>query len=211
MHFERLPEEHSASLRGDIRVAIDSCFAHRTIGPIFGDLKQLIAKSENAEVTAWAKKTLRTLEDRSPTSLAISLEAIKRAEKGLSLHQALNMELGIATAYCVRCYVLGCTICVALLTVELVCRAAQAPISRLASRQCWSANRNRGHSGRPIPSTVYPRKPSTPSSTPHLNSAPRRPPSRRQCLLRLRRALHRRLRNAIRCCLHFPPKPRFGI
>lgn len=54
----------------------------------------------NTEIRAWAEETLSVMNMRSPTSLKVALEAIRKG-KQLSLLEALNMELKIATAYCV--------------------------------------------------------------------------------------------------------------
>ena len=96
---ERENDEASSSLVGDIRVALDSAFRHDTVELIIQDLNEF-AKRPDAAVSSWAKQTLETLHMRSPTSLKVTLKAIRRG-KNMSLLEALQMELGIATAYCV--------------------------------------------------------------------------------------------------------------
>jgi len=95
---EREPSEPPAPLTGARRVALDYAFRHNTVEEIVKDL-EVFSKSEDAEVANWASNTLTLLHMRSPTSLKVALEAIRRGSK-LSLLQALNMELKIATAFC---------------------------------------------------------------------------------------------------------------
>jgi 3-hydroxyisobutyryl-CoA hydrolase len=102
-------EEHSAEITsedtfsdlvGPIREAIDASFAHNRVDKIFKTLREF-ESAEQESVRSWAQKTLKTLEERSPTSLKVALHAIRKG-KSLSLAEALQMELGVATAYCVR-------------------------------------------------------------------------------------------------------------
>lgn len=96
---EREHNEASSPLVGDIRVALDSAFRHSSVELIIQDLNEF-AERPDAVVSGWAKQTLETLHMRSPTSLKVTLRAIRRG-KTMSLLEALQMELGIATAYCV--------------------------------------------------------------------------------------------------------------
>jgi len=95
---EREHDEPSSSLVGDIRVALDSAFRHNTVELILKDLEEF-SKRSDAAVSGWAKQTLDTLHVRSPTSLKVTLAAIRKG-KHMSLLETLQMELGIATAYC---------------------------------------------------------------------------------------------------------------
>jgi 3-hydroxyisobutyryl-CoA hydrolase len=96
---EREQYELSSPLVGDIRVALDSAFSHNSVEEIFRDLQEFSNRSD-AAVSKWAKQTLDTLRMRSPTSLKVALMAIRRG-KNMPLLETLQMELGIATAYCV--------------------------------------------------------------------------------------------------------------
>ena len=91
----------TSPLVGDLRVAIDTAFRHDRIEDIFADLEKLSQESAHDNVRQWAKKTLDTLHMRSPTSLKVALTAIRRGRDS-SLLEALQMELNIATAFCVR-------------------------------------------------------------------------------------------------------------
>jgi len=92
-----LPGFAPFQLVGDIRAALDTAFAHNTVEEIIADLEKY-ARTEN-DVGAWAKQTLEELDLRSPTSLKVSLEAIRRG-KNLTLSETFKMEMGLATAYC---------------------------------------------------------------------------------------------------------------
>lgn len=96
---EREPDELPAPFIGAKRSALDTAFRHNSVEKIIEDLDSYSSDSD-AAVSRWAKETLSTLHMRSPTSLKVALEAIRRG-KDLTLLEALQMELGIATAYCV--------------------------------------------------------------------------------------------------------------
>ncbi|TDL24923.1 3-hydroxyisobutyryl-coenzyme A hydrolase [Rickenella mellea] len=86
------------SISGDIRLALDSAFRYRTVEEIITSLQNIAERSPD-EVGDWAKQTLSELTMRSPTSLKVSLEAIRRG-KDMNLREVLQMELNIATAFC---------------------------------------------------------------------------------------------------------------
>jgi 3-hydroxyisobutyryl-CoA hydrolase len=100
---EREHDEQSSPLVGDIRVVLDSAFRHNSVELIFRDLEEFSNRPDPA-ISTWAKQTLETLHMRSPTSLKVALGAIRKG-KNMSLLETLQMELGIATAYCVRALV----------------------------------------------------------------------------------------------------------
>ncbi|KAF8077771.1 3-hydroxyisobutyryl-CoA hydrolase [Lyophyllum atratum] len=95
---ERLPEEPPLALVGETRDALDYAFRHNKVEKIVQDLNKL-AEHTSPAVSQWAIQTLKTLHLRSPTSLKVALKAIRQGEK-MTLLQALDMELKIATAYC---------------------------------------------------------------------------------------------------------------
>lgn len=99
LYSERQPDESSGKLTGAVRNALDSAFRHHSVEEIIDSLAML-SNSRDIQVSGWAKQTLDTLDMRSPTSLKVALEAIRRG-KNMSLRDALQMEMGIATAYCV--------------------------------------------------------------------------------------------------------------
>lgn len=99
LHSERQPDEPSGKLMGAVRNALDSAFRHNSVEKILESLATL-SSSPDTRVSGWAKQTLETLHMRSPTSLKVALAAIRRGGN-MSLRDALQMEMGIATAYCV--------------------------------------------------------------------------------------------------------------
>ncbi|GJJ13106.1 hypothetical protein Clacol_007356 [Clathrus columnatus] len=96
LYVERNADEPPSLLVGKVRSAVDTAFSQRTVETIMDTLSELSETQD--EVGRWAKVTLEELQLRSPTSLRVSLEAVRRG-KGMSLEEVLNMELGIATAY----------------------------------------------------------------------------------------------------------------
>ncbi|KAF8911054.1 3-hydroxyisobutyryl-CoA hydrolase [Gymnopilus junonius] len=98
LSVEREPTEPSSPLTGARRVALDHAFRHNAVEPIIKDL-EVFSQSEDADVAKWASNTLSMLRMRSPTSLKVALEAIRRGKK-LTLLQTLEMELQLATAFC---------------------------------------------------------------------------------------------------------------
>jgi len=98
--IEDLPTDPVSPLSGAIRTALDSAFSQETVEGIVAKLKTFTTDDKGADVLQWAKDTLATLEERSPTSLKIALMAIRKG-KLLGLLECLRMELGIATAFCV--------------------------------------------------------------------------------------------------------------
>ncbi|KLO19153.1 3-hydroxyisobutyryl-coenzyme A hydrolase [Schizopora paradoxa] len=94
---ERSADEQGNAIVGDIRVAVDTAFGRSSVEKILESLTELSGSSSEA-VATWAKATLAELNLRSPTSLVVALEAVRRG-KQMSLGEVLQMEMGIATAF----------------------------------------------------------------------------------------------------------------
>ena len=96
-------EPHSGEqpmlIQGDIRRLLDRAFGCSSVEDIMRALDQ--AQARGGKTGAWAKATLNDLQMRSPTSLCVALEAVRRGKHLRTLADALKMELAIATAYCV--------------------------------------------------------------------------------------------------------------
>jgi len=94
-----LPETRtlSSTLTGSVRMALDDAFRSSTVEAIVEKLEN--HASESSEVGKWAQATLKALDERSPTSLKVTLELIRRG-KSMTLGQVLHMEYRMATAYC---------------------------------------------------------------------------------------------------------------
>ena len=97
---ERDPDEPPPSLIGAKRVALDTAFGHNTVEEIVASLKKISEENEAEDIRTWANATLTALDLRSPTSLKVALTAVRKG-KDLDLKAALQMEMGIATAFCV--------------------------------------------------------------------------------------------------------------
>lgn len=96
-YCEPLTNEHGNPFIGELRVAVDTAFGKENVEDIISTLEELM-RSESGVISKWAESTLSSLNMRSPTSLKVALEAIRRGKK-LSLPQALGMEMGIANAF----------------------------------------------------------------------------------------------------------------
>ncbi|KZP17891.1 3-hydroxyisobutyryl-CoA hydrolase [Athelia psychrophila] len=88
----------ASALAGDVRAALDSAFRHSEVELILKDLTEL-SGAKDAAVAKWAARTLETLRLRSPTSLKVALKALRKGAD-MPLLDVLQMELGIATAFC---------------------------------------------------------------------------------------------------------------
>lgn len=95
---EILPADPPAAFVGERRQAVDKCFSRPSVEGIIQDLKDYI--SAGGSQAQWAQETLDAMLARSPTSLRVALQAVRRG-KQLDLAEALQMEMGIATAFCV--------------------------------------------------------------------------------------------------------------
>ncbi|KAH9950202.1 3-hydroxyisobutyryl-coenzyme A hydrolase [Amylocystis lapponica] len=96
---EQQQRELSTPLSGPVRAALDAAFAHDTAEAIVAALEDLARDSAHEPVRAWARETLDALALRSPTSLKVALAAVRRGRR-MSLLEALQMEMNLATAFC---------------------------------------------------------------------------------------------------------------
>lgn len=103
------------TLVGPIRRAIDVIFQRKTAEEIVADLKALAEGSlslnkilrtgeedKHAALKAWAKETADTIENSSPTSVKLTLLAVRQGAV-LTIDEAFQADMRIATACCVRC------------------------------------------------------------------------------------------------------------
>ena len=94
------PGEQSNAIIGAKREALDAAFSHNTVEEIVAALTEIAHSHEVEEVRQWAASTLEELEQRSPTSLKVALAAIRKGRQ-MTLLESLQMEMNIATAFCV--------------------------------------------------------------------------------------------------------------
>ena len=71
-----LPHDEPMLLAGDLRKAIDRCFGHGSVEQITSALEHEESNQNNPpHIRTWATSTLKTLSERSPTSLKVALRA----------------------------------------------------------------------------------------------------------------------------------------
>lgn len=93
-------------IRGNIRRALDASFNGTTVETIIAHLKTF-ETDKDAEVAKWATATRTALELRSPTSLKVTLRAIRETKRDFaspnssSLRELFQRDMRIATAFCV--------------------------------------------------------------------------------------------------------------
>lgn len=120
LYTEREPSDPPFPFAGGIRDALDDAFSQATVEDILAKLRHYAEgknKKSSADVVQWARDTVAMLEDRSPTSLKVALQAIRRAKK-MNLEHALAMELNIAKKFCVRTSPRALRFCPLILTTE---------------------------------------------------------------------------------------------
>lgn len=89
----------SYELVGAKRLAIDACFAYSRAEEIVGALAQLEKAAEGGDMASWAKKTRETIEFRSPTSVKVALEGIRRGAK-MDINEVFDLDMQIASVCC---------------------------------------------------------------------------------------------------------------
>lgn len=108
-------------LLGDLRVALDYAFGQPSVESLFAVLTELslkgqdLASSQSAQelqkifgvdvtksaaISTWAAKTLATLNDKSPRSLKVSLQAINNEARHLDVDESFRFDMRLATAFC---------------------------------------------------------------------------------------------------------------
>lgn len=92
-----LPHDQPFQIVGEVRIAVDECFAFDDITKILNALQQR-QKSSNNEVAKWATETSNTIRERSPTSVKVSLKALQLGSTW-SIEHAIQREYHIAGAF----------------------------------------------------------------------------------------------------------------
>lgn len=88
-----LPHDEPIHLAGELRKAIDRCFSHSTIREIIEALQ-----AEQGSMKEWAEKTIKTLHERSPTSVHVTLRQMQ-VGKQWSIAETFQREQAIATKF----------------------------------------------------------------------------------------------------------------
>ena len=91
-----LPHDEPILLAGGLRKAIDRCFGHDSVEQIISSLEEEESDQKNSpEIREWATSTLKTLAERSPTSLKVALMASREGRKW-DIAEAFQREYHIA-------------------------------------------------------------------------------------------------------------------
>lgn len=93
-----LPSERPA-ISGALRATIDDCFSAKreSIKDVLAALKS-VAQSSNPELSKWAEKTAATINERSPTSVAVTFQQM-RVGRNWNIAQAFRNEHSIASKF----------------------------------------------------------------------------------------------------------------
>lgn len=86
-------------ITGIQRRLIDAIFSANSPLQILSGLQDLInSKDQPAEIKAWAEKTVKTIRERSPTSVAVTLRQMREA-RDWDIAETFQKELDIATHF----------------------------------------------------------------------------------------------------------------
>ncbi|KFY30634.1 hypothetical protein V493_01786 [Pseudogymnoascus sp. VKM F-4281 (FW-2241)] len=88
-----LPHDEPIQIAGAMREAIDRCFSPNSVPEIIAALE-----AETGETQEWAQKTLKTLHQRSPTSVYVTLRQM-RLGKTWSIKETFQREHQIAAKF----------------------------------------------------------------------------------------------------------------
>ena len=89
-----LPNNEPMLMAGELRKAVDRCFQHDTMEKIIEALEQ----EKYGSMREWAEKTLKTLLEKSPTSLKVTLKEI-RLGNDWNIADAFRREYHIAEKF----------------------------------------------------------------------------------------------------------------
>jgi 3-hydroxyisobutyryl-CoA hydrolase len=98
-----LPHDQPMLLAGELRKAIDRCFKYDTMEEIISALEQEIERPNDQDIDytnirEWATRTLKTLHERSPTSLKVTLKEMRKG-RHWSIAEAFQHEYNIAARF----------------------------------------------------------------------------------------------------------------
>jgi len=92
-----LPHHEPMQLSGPLRAAIDRCFAPDTVDAILAALEKE-ARSGRKHTADWARRTVKTLHERSPTSVKVALRQMRLGRRW-SIADAFQREHHIAAKF----------------------------------------------------------------------------------------------------------------
>ncbi|OIW29562.1 ClpP/crotonase [Coniochaeta ligniaria NRRL 30616] len=88
-----LPHDEPIYLAGELRKAIDRCFSHSSVNEILAALE-----AETGPTQEWAQQTIKTLHERSPTSVHVTLRQMQ-VGKQWSIAETFKREQQIAAKF----------------------------------------------------------------------------------------------------------------
>lgn len=92
-----LPHPRPA-ISGDLRKAVDSCFSRDTPHEILSALEEIQSSTKDTKMKEWAEKTIKTIRERSPIGVAVSLKEMREG-KNWNLAQAFQNEYAISSHF----------------------------------------------------------------------------------------------------------------
>ena len=95
-----LPHDEPMLFSGSLRTAIDRCFKHDSYENIVSELGQMAEpySQEESHIKNWADKTLKSLQERSPTSLKVAARQMT-ALNDLDIAQVFHREHQLASRF----------------------------------------------------------------------------------------------------------------
>ena len=93
-----LPHDEPNYFSGSLRNAIDRCFSPNTMEEIVSALETECAQNPDKSLQEWASTTLKTLHEKSPTSLKVSLRQLIIG-KSLSITDTFQREAHMAATF----------------------------------------------------------------------------------------------------------------
>jgi len=93
-----LPHDEPILLAGALREAIDRCFAPNTVEEIITSLQREASENPDTSIQEWASATLKTLHEKSPTSLKVALRQLIIGQT-LNITDTFQREAHIAATF----------------------------------------------------------------------------------------------------------------
>lgn len=93
-----LPRNKPALLAGDLRRVIDHCFSPLAVEEILSRLEQEANGKTSEAIAEWAKKTHKTILERSPTSVKVTRSLLELG-RGWNIEEAFVREASLAAKF----------------------------------------------------------------------------------------------------------------
>ena len=93
-----VPHDEPALFRGAMRDAVDRCFQHDTVERILAALNKETKENSDESLREWARTTINTIHEKSPTSLKVALRQM-RIGGNWSISETFQREYNIAAKF----------------------------------------------------------------------------------------------------------------